>query len=1013
MSKSPEPRRDRPKSLRKRDPKKRCSKGWKRVYSKGLGTRERSSRSREIKPASKKHHNKRASSHKTEALSKSEGSAGGHWKSRSKKQRSNIKDDDLSRPWLCVETDSFTPRVRYFDLPKRTRMPSHVKTYDISEDSEDHLKIFQAPAKVKHWAMPTWCHMFNSIITGSARVWFDDLPPESVDSYDELKEAFLANFRQQKKCIKNPVEIHHIKQREGGFTEDFVRRFNVESMYVKGASKIMRISGFMHGITNPKLIKCLHDKILKSVDEMMRITTSFLRGRWQLNFKKEGFKNQQSSEWRQDTFTLLSKTPKEVLALEKGKFKTPPPMTPPVEKRNNNKFCEFHGEVGNNSDESMHLKRKIEELLKNEKLSHRVATQRITQSFSPDPEISFPPLEEEEETKGPMIIEVEIGGHFIHQMYVDGGLASEILYKHCFNRLRPEIKNQMVLATAPLIGFSGEIIWPLGSLSLLVKIGDEEHSTSTWMNFMVVRSSSSYNGIIERPGVRKIQAVPSTAHGMLNFPVEGGVFTLRSNKIIPIECATPADMTGVPRHIAEHRLNIREGCPPIRKRRRSQAIDMKQAIQEEVEKLVDAGDFHWTKEAEAMFKQMKQLIAELPTLTTPEEKEELIVYLAAAKEAGQILADFIVERPEEDDPDTATEVEEELLAPWILYTDGPSCADNSEAGLILINLEGAEFTYALRFMFEATNNEAEYKALIAGLRIAKEMGVKNLQENVDSIFGKKLKEKSINELEVLAVVEEEGNIWMTSIYEYLTEETLPAEVNKARAVQRKSQRFAVINEVLYKNSFLRPGYGVSGRPLQANYDLREIHKGSCSMHACTRSVVAKALRIEYYWPTMHKDARALIRACQDCQGINIARPFPKGPASKWISRKSKPKLRRRNQGKARRKKQKMDGRNLPCSLGTSYDDQIYQHGYSFFTNMWYESGYPSRNRHAHAKDLEINLDLLEEKREHAAIREAQSKAKMEKYYNSKVRNTSFKQGDLVYCSNDASRAEEVGKLGPK
>ncbi|GKE86371.1 hypothetical protein Tco_1560113 [Tanacetum coccineum] len=63
--------------------------------------------------------------------------------------------------------------------------------------------------------------------------------------------------------------------------------------------------------------------------------------------------------------------------------------------------------------------------------------------------------------------------------------------------------------------------------------------------------------------------------------------------------------------------------------------------------------------------------------------------------------------------------------------------------------------------------------------------------------------------------------------------------------------------------------------------------------------------------------------------------------------------------------------------------------------------------------LEINLDLLEEKREEAAIREAKSKAKMEKYYNAKVQNTSFKPGDLVYRNNDASRAEDTGKLGPK
>ncbi|GKC82848.1 reverse transcriptase domain-containing protein, partial [Tanacetum coccineum] len=63
--------------------------------------------------------------------------------------------------------------------------------------------------------------------------------------------------------------------------------------------------------------------------------------------------------------------------------------------------------------------------------------------------------------------------------------------------------------------------------------------------------------------------------------------------------------------------------------------------------------------------------------------------------------------------------------------------------------------------------------------------------------------------------------------------------------------------------------------------------------------------------------------------------------------------------------------------------------------------------------LEINLDLLEERREEATIREAKSKAKMEKYYNSKARNASFKLGDLVYRNNDASRTEDTGKLGPK
>ncbi|GJR09728.1 hypothetical protein Tco_0792380 [Tanacetum coccineum] len=207
---------------------KRCSKDWRRV-----GT--------ELAP--EKHHNKRASSRRTEALSESKGSAGGHWKSRSKS-----KDQAL----------------------RMTIYPSHGK------DTEDHLKIFQAAAKVERWAMPTWCHMFNSTFIRSAKS-------------------------------------------EGESTKDFVRIFKVKSRDVKGVPDVMRISGFMHGITNPELIKRLHDEILTSVDEMMRITTSFLRGevvsgnqerkkslppwkqqdvRHKQNFKKGGFKNQHRSERR-------------------------------------------------------------------------------------------------------------------------------------------------------------------------------------------------------------------------------------------------------------------------------------------------------------------------------------------------------------------------------------------------------------------------------------------------------------------------------------------------------------------------------------------------------------------------------------------------------------------------------------------------------------------------------------------------------------------------------------------
>ena len=65
---------------------------------------------------------------------------------------------------------------------------------------------------------------------------------------------------------------------------------------------------------------------------------------------------------------------------------------------------------------------------------------------------------------------------------------------------------------------------------------------------------------------------------------------------------------------------------------------------------------------------------------------------------------------------------EPLSTPWTLFTVGSSCIDGSGAGLILTNPEGVEFTYAMRFRFEATNNEAEYEALLHDMCMAKACG---------------------------------------------------------------------------------------------------------------------------------------------------------------------------------------------------------------------------------------------------------------------------------------------------
>ncbi|GAV71890.1 RVT_3 domain-containing protein [Cephalotus follicularis] len=69
---------------------------------------------------------------------------------------------------------------------------------------------------------------------------------------------------------------------------------------------------------------------------------------------------------------------------------------------------------------------------------------------------------------------------------------------------------------------------------------------------------------------------------------------------------------------------------------------------------------------------------------------------------------------------------------WKLSVDGSSCITGSGAGLVLTSPDGWTLEYALRFKFKATNNEAEWKALIAGLTIAKHLEVQKIEASSDS-----------------------------------------------------------------------------------------------------------------------------------------------------------------------------------------------------------------------------------------------------------------------------------------
>ncbi|KAI5322920.1 hypothetical protein L3X38_031992 [Prunus dulcis] len=124
--------------------------------------------------------------------------------------------------------------------------------------------------------------------------------------------------------------------------------------------------------------------------------------------------------------------------------------------------------------------------------------------------------------------------------------------------------------------------------------------------------------------------------------------------------------------------------------------------------------------------------------------------------------------------------------------------------------------------------------------------------------------------------------WMSPIYLYLTNGTLPEDKTQARKLRYPSARYTVINDVLYKRGYTTP-YLKCLTAEQGEYILREIHSGVCGDHSGSRSLAYKAFRQGYFWPTMHQDANSLVKRCDKCQRFGYVPHIPAEPLTPILS----------------------------------------------------------------------------------------------------------------------------------
>ncbi|GJW99196.1 reverse transcriptase domain-containing protein, partial [Tanacetum coccineum] len=256
---------------------------------------------------------------------------------------SDSGSEDLSMPYRRHKPMPFTSRITRFRYHRRAKLPPNVRVYEENKYPEDHLSIFSSAAEQEEWPMPVWCKMFRQTLSGSTRNWFDSLDPKSVDGYEELSNKFLEEFSQQKRYDKDPTEIHGIERKPNEGLQVFMDSFKAESAHIKGVPPLMR-----------------RGKELGLSSKERRLLTP-LKSSDLLIGKRALVK-----------LASLKVITKEILVMDNVNFPPPPPMMGTPEKRNMNKFCDYHQDRGHNTNDCYHLKKQIEEAVALGRLAHLV-----------------------------------------------------------------------------------------------------------------------------------------------------------------------------------------------------------------------------------------------------------------------------------------------------------------------------------------------------------------------------------------------------------------------------------------------------------------------------------------------------------------------------------------------------------------------------------------------------------------------------------------------------------------
>ena len=135
----------------------------------------------------------------------------------------------------------------------------------------------------------------------------------------------------------------------------------------------------------------------------------------------------------------------------------------------------------------------------------------------------------------PLVIRAVVANKTIHQVLVDNGSSAEIIFASAFDKMGIRREKLEPVSTYPR-GFSGDKVLSLGSIQLVLTLGDPPCQATMAVRFLIVDAPSTYNMLLGRPSLNSIKAIPSAYHMMIKFPTTSGVGMVRGHQHLAREC---------------------------------------------------------------------------------------------------------------------------------------------------------------------------------------------------------------------------------------------------------------------------------------------------------------------------------------------------------------------------------------------------------------------------------------------------------------------------------------------